>query len=217
MGHITNTTSTLFGYFARFRFPKIIQIVVNKAYASMFKIDLSEFDELNSYDSLNALFTRKLKTPRKISDQTKDIISPCDGLITQVGKISSSKALQIKAREYDIKTLLTQYSLFASKYSSRFEDGHYMNFYLSPKDYHCYHSPCDLTIHKSIHISGRLFPVNLKFLLTLQIQKKEQYELYEYLELMLNLQERILRYSQQVKVLSMRGPLPMQMVNNIQS
>ena len=39
-----------------------------------------------------------------------------------------------------------------------------MNFYLSPKDYHRYHAPCDFKLLKLIHVPGKLYPVNLKYL-----------------------------------------------------
>jgi phosphatidylserine decarboxylase len=39
-----------------------------------------------------------------------------------------------------------------------------MNFYLSPKDYHRYHLPYDCNITKLIHIPGKLYPVNFRYL-----------------------------------------------------
>lgn len=164
MRHITNVISTIFGHFAKIRFPYIIQIQINKIYTKIFDIDFSEFSDINSYKSLNELFTRKLIIKRKIPTSEKDIISPCDSLITQAGKINNLTAMQVKGREYSIRNFLTRNSAFYEKFSSRFEGGDYINFYLSPRDYHCYHAPCDLKITKSIHISGKLFPVNLKFL-----------------------------------------------------
>jgi transcription antitermination factor NusG len=46
-----------------------------------------------------------------------------------------------------------------------------MNFYLSPKDYHRYHAPCDFKLLKLIHVPGKLYPVNLKYL-------KKEFELF---------------------------------------
>ena len=46
-----------------------------------------------------------------------------------------------------------------------------MNFYLSPKDYHRYHAPTDFRITKLIHVPGKLYPVNLKYL-------KKEFELF---------------------------------------
>ena len=36
----------------------------------------------------------------------------------------------------------------------------YANFYLSPKDYHHYHAPCDLEILETRYFAGKLLPVN---------------------------------------------------------
>ncbi|GAA9264435.1 hypothetical protein BTM381_10950 [Helicobacter pylori] len=36
----------------------------------------------------------------------------------------------------------------------------YVNFYLSPKDYHHYHAPCDLEILEARYFAGKLLPVN---------------------------------------------------------
>jgi exosortase/archaeosortase family protein len=46
----------------------------------------------------------------------------------------------------------------------RLEDGEYINCYLSPKDYHRFHIPCDLTVRKAVHIPGKLYPVNIPYL-----------------------------------------------------
>ena len=95
-------------------------------------------------------------------DENKNtIISPTDSLITQCGQIQNDIALQIKGMQYSVEELLTYYC------SSNFEkvkDGSFMNFYLSPKDYHRYHAPCDFKLLKLIHVPGKLYPVNLKYL-----------------------------------------------------
>ena len=164
MNHFTNILSTLFGYLAKCNFPTAIQSKINAFYGSLFKIDLSDFEPMSSYKNLNALFTRKLTSPRKIDDSPKSIISPCDGLITQFGKIADNQALQIKGQSYRINDFLTIHSFFDKDKGASFDGGDYINFYLSPKDYHCYHAPCDMVVHKAIHIPGALFPVNLKYL-----------------------------------------------------
>ncbi|HZV93584.1 MAG TPA: archaetidylserine decarboxylase, partial [Caldimonas sp.] len=44
--------------------------------------------------------------------------------------------------------------------AARFEDGHFATLYLSPKDYHRIHMPCDGTLERMIHVPGSLFSVN---------------------------------------------------------
>ena len=58
--------------------------------------------------------------------------------------------------EYSVSELLGQSEL----------EGEYdfANIYLSPKDYHHYHVPCDITIKKAIYIPGKLYSVAAKWL-----------------------------------------------------
>ena len=63
--------------------------------------------------------------------------------------------------EYSVEELLTYY---CSSNFEKIKDGSFMNFYLSPKDYHRYHAPCDFKLLKLIHVPGKLYPVNLKYL-----------------------------------------------------
>ena len=159
--HITNIISQCFGKFAKTKFPPFIQRVINKSYVKFLKLDMSEFRNPKFYVSLNDLFTRELAIQREINKDENIIISPTDSFITQCGKLEGDIALQIKGMEYSVEELLTYYC------SSNFEkirNGYFMNFYLSPKDYHRYHSPSDFTLKKLIHVPGKLYPVNIKYL-----------------------------------------------------
>ena len=159
--HITNLLSQYFGKFAKKEFPRPIQEFINGAYTKFMKLDLKEFKNSKHYKSLNELFTRDLIIKRDI-DISKDIfISPTDSLITECGKLKNDTALQIKGMEYSVEELLTYY---CRDNFSKVENGDFMNFYLSPKDYHRYHSPVDFKLKKLIHVPGKLYPVNLKYL-----------------------------------------------------
>ena len=159
--HITNLLSQYFGKFAKKEFPRPIQELINGSYTKFMKLDLKEFKSSKHYKSLNELFTRDLIIKREI-DGSKDIfISPTDSLITELGKLKNDTALQIKGMEYSVEELLTYY---CRDNFSKVENGDFMNFYLSPKDYHRYHSPVDFKLKKLIHVPGKLYPVNLKYL-----------------------------------------------------
>lgn len=58
---LSNALSRLFGSVAGYEFPSFIQKGINALYVKIFKIDLSEFESLENYKSLSALFTRSLK------------------------------------------------------------------------------------------------------------------------------------------------------------
>ncbi len=159
---ITNTISRLFGSFARARFPFVLQQTINFAYVKLMGVDLSEFDKLSSYKSLNELFTRKLKTQRKFDQGSHTFISPSDSLVTECGDIFVSTSMQIKGFYYKVDELLA--SQIEAKNIKKIYNGKYINFYLSPKDYHRYHSPIDMYVKKAVHVPGLLYPVNLKYL-----------------------------------------------------
>jgi phosphatidylserine decarboxylase len=86
------------------------------------------------------------------------IISPCDALITECGRVTDKTIFQIKGVSYSVDPLLLNID------AKIFEGGSYQNFYLSPRDYHHYHAPCDLKLIRVVHIPGRLYPVNKLFL-----------------------------------------------------
>jgi phosphatidylserine decarboxylase len=159
--HITNIISQYFGKFASKEFPPFFQRIVNNSYAKLMKLDLKEFKKAKFYKSLNALFTRELIIQREFDKDEKIIISPTDSLITQCGKIEKDIALQIKGMEYSVEELLTYY---CKDNYERVKNGEFMSFYLSPKEYHRYHAPSDFILKKLIHVPGKLYPVNLKYL-----------------------------------------------------
>ena len=156
---ITNLISNQFHKLASHEFSKGVQSFINNGYVNLLGLDMSEFKEPSEYESLNALFTRGFETPREIDGDEKSVIAPCDSKVTQFGKLNRKVALQIKGMKYFIDDLLTNNCDW-----KRVVDGEYANFYLSPKDYHRYHAPLDLKIKKLIHIPGKLYPVNMRYL-----------------------------------------------------
>lgn len=155
----TNLLSRAFGRFAAHPFAQPFQSWINRAYVRMMKLDMREFDDPEAYASLTALFTRALKSPRSIDAAANAFISPCDALVSACGTIDAGLAMQIKGREYDINALLGEHVSDAAK--TALDDGDYLNLYLSPRDYHRYHAPCDLQVLQAIHIPGKLYPVNI--------------------------------------------------------
>lgn len=159
--HITSLVSHYFGKFAGYSFTPLLQRFINTCYVKLLGLDMREFGEPGEYKTLNALFTRALKTERSLPEEEKILLSGVDALITEAGKIVKGKAYQIKGMAYDLQTLLGSYHTAAAEW---LEGGEYINFYLSPKDYHRYHMPLDLKVHALTHIPGKLYPVNFPFL-----------------------------------------------------
>lgn len=158
----TSLISRLFGKFASTKFPTWIQYIINKSYVGLMHVDLSDFLKVSEYKSLNELFTRALIKHRDFDKSKNNFISPCDGFITQCGTLKQATALQIKGFSYNISDLLSDKIDDESK--SKLEGGKYINFYLSPRDYHRYHAPIDMKVNKAIHIPGKLYPVNFTWL-----------------------------------------------------
>ena len=159
--HYTSAISSLFGKFASREFSSSFQGFINRSYVSLMGLDMSEFKEPSSYHTLNALFTRAFEKEREIDSSPTVIISPADSLVTEFGEIVEGRAYQIKGMEYQID------ELFGSDYQDQaklLDGGDFINFYLSPKDYHRYHIPLDLTIKSLTHIPGKLYPVNMQLL-----------------------------------------------------
>jgi phosphatidylserine decarboxylase len=156
--HITSIISQSFGKFANKEFPKWFQKIVNNSYVSLMGLDMSEFNSPKTYKSLNALFTRKLLEDRKYDLDAQAFISPCDSLISESGELKDDYALQIKGMRYSSDELLGDN--FSSDEKRVIHDGSFINFYLSPKDYHRYHIPTNLKVLRAVHIPGKLYPVN---------------------------------------------------------
>jgi len=159
--HFTSVISNVFGKFASKRFPSIIQHMINASYVKLMGLDMSEFRAPATYETLNALFTRALEVERPMPKAKRALISGVDALVTDYGTIKEGKAYQIKGMSYSIGKLFGEYHKEAASWV---EGGEFMNFYLSPKDYHRYHMPFDLKIHALTHIPGKLYPVNFPLL-----------------------------------------------------
>ena len=156
--HITSLISQNFGKFANKAFPKWFQNIINRGYVSIMGLDMGEFYPPSHYKTLNELFTRKLREARRYSLDGSDFISPCDALISELGEVKEDYALQIKGMRYKVDELLTDE--IAQEAKAELEGGSFINFYLSPKDYHRYHIPLNLQVLKVVHVPGKFYPVN---------------------------------------------------------
>lgn len=92
----SSCASRMFGIFASKSFSKSIQNIINKTYVKLMKVDLSECLHVESYKSLNELFTRGLKKPRQFSSLEDEFISPCDAFISECGDIKEQKLCRLK-------------------------------------------------------------------------------------------------------------------------
>lgn len=157
--HFTSAISQAFGKFASKEFSLPVQKFINKAYVNLMGLDMTDFHAPNTYRSLNALFTRHLREDRKYSLDAQDFISPCDSWISECGSLDKEYALQIKGMSYKVDDFIGDN--FTQEEKNLMHDGEFINFYLSPKDYHRYHIPTNLKVLKAVHVPGKFFPVNM--------------------------------------------------------
>lgn len=125
----------------------------------LYDVDLSEAANPDpaAYRSFNDFFTRALRPDaRPQSDDPRSILSPADGLVSELGDIRSGRLLQAKGRDYSLLELLGGDGLWAE----RFLGGRFATIYLSPRDYHRVHAPLSGALSRMIHVPGRLFSVN---------------------------------------------------------
>lgn len=111
--------------------------------------------DIASYKSFNDFFTRPLKPGARPIAAT-DLVCPVDGAISQFGRIERDQIFQAKGHRYSTLALVGGDAALASQ----FEDGHFATLYLSPRDYHRIHMPCDGRLRRMIHVPGELFSVN---------------------------------------------------------
>jgi phosphatidylserine decarboxylase len=111
--------------------------------------------DIASYSSFNEFFTRPLK-PNARPLAKADFICPVDGAISQFGNIEKDQIFQAKGHYYSTLALVAGQQSLASK----FDNGFFACLYLSPKDYHRIHMPCDGTLKSMTYVPGDLFSVN---------------------------------------------------------
>jgi phosphatidylserine decarboxylase len=111
--------------------------------------------DIDSYTSFNEFFTRPLKDGARPLAKA-DFICPVDGAISQFGDVKDHQIFQAKGHSFTTAALVGGDADLAAN----FRHGHFANLYLSPKDYHRIHMPCDGRLTRMIYVPGELFSVN---------------------------------------------------------
>ncbi len=111
--------------------------------------------DIASYKTFNEFFTRPLRVDARPLAQA-DFICPVDGAISQFGVIDQDQIFQAKGHYYSTLALLAGQKDLANK----FDHGHFACLYLSPKDYHRIHMPCDGRLKRMEYVPGDLYSVN---------------------------------------------------------
>ncbi len=148
--------SILMHRLCRCRWPWLKNAMI-KAIIKQYQVDMSlvEQQDINAFEHFNAFFTRALR-PEVRPLAPSELLSPVDGIISQLGHINEGRIVQAKGQNYTVAELLGNDMALADQFS----DGQFATIYLSPRDYHRIHMPCSGRLHHMRYIPGKLFSVN---------------------------------------------------------
>lgn len=146
----------LAGHFARRPADPLVRWMIRN-FIARYQVNMAEAanPDIDSYASFNAFFTRALKPgARPLADA--DLVCPVDGAISQFGAIEQDQIFQAKGHSYSTRALVGG----DAKLAEQFQDGSFATIYLSPRDYHRIHMPCDGRLLQMIYVPGELYSVN---------------------------------------------------------
>ena len=134
-----------------------ITTAIIRRFVARYGVNMAEAADprIESYASFNEFFTRPLKPgARPLADAPW--ICPVDGAISQFGAIERDQIFQAKGHHYSTRALVGGDAALAAQ----FDNGTFATIYLSPKDYHRIHMPCQGRLVRMIYVPGDLFSVN---------------------------------------------------------
>ena len=126
-------------------------------FVGRYGVDMNEAanPDIASYKSFNEFFTRPLKAGARPQAEAH-FLCPVDGAISQFGPIERDQIFQAKGHSYSTTALVGG----DRELAAQFQDGTFATLYLSPRDYHRIHMPCDGRLTRMIYVPGELFSVN---------------------------------------------------------
>jgi len=148
---------TLFaGWVARSRWGGVTQWII-RDFVARYSVNMAEADnpDIASYTSFNDFFTRALRADARPLAAAR-FTCPVDGAVSQCGPIERDQVFQAKGHSYSTTALLGGDAALAARY----DNGSFATLYLSPRDYHRIHMPCDGRLLRMVHVPGDLFSVN---------------------------------------------------------
>jgi len=171
MYHYTRTVSRINGYIATMYMPQFMRPYVYGLYSSVYGVDVTDFiGKFEDYERPVDFFTRRVK-PRKIEKSDNVMLAPADSKILSISEVTNDSVFLVKGVNYSFTELVTGIENqtpskdFLDKLKKDKKNKLYsVIYYLSPGDYHRYHSPAEINIKQRIHIAGLLWPVKPAFI-----------------------------------------------------
>ncbi len=129
-----------------------------RQFVATYDVDMTDAARgIGQFASFNDFFTRELKPgARPLADAAQHILSPADGAVSQVGRITQGRIFQAKGRDFTVAEILGH----GEDAAQRFEGGRFITIYLSPRDYHRVHMPAYGKLRSTAYVPGDLFSVN---------------------------------------------------------
>ncbi|KHK49828.1 phosphatidylserine decarboxylase [Ralstonia sp. A12] len=146
----------LLGFLAHRRAGMLTHWVVRR-FIARYDVNMAEAaqSEPGAYATFNDFFTRALRPDVRPMATTR-LICPVDGAISQFGRIELDQIFQAKGKLFSSSALLAGNEELARQ----FDDGLFATIYLSPRDYHRVHMPCDGRLLSMSYVPGELYSVN---------------------------------------------------------
>lgn len=153
-----NLMSRIAGVIAAIRWPQPLMKLNVWMFGKIFGVNFAEVKApLSTFGNIQEFFVRELVDGARPVDPAPDaFVSPCDGAWGSCGAVDDDVAIQVKGIPYSVQKLLDD----PAGDRGRYHGGTFATLYLSPKDYHRFHVPCDLVIERTRYIPGALWPVN---------------------------------------------------------
>lgn len=130
-----------------------------KSFVKIYNVNMQEAEQPDpsQYQTFNEFFVRPLKEgARPIVADPNELALPADGTISQLGSITQNKIIQAKNHNYTLDALLA----CDKQMVMMFQNGLFVTTYLSPRDYHRVHMPCNGILREMLYVPGELFSVN---------------------------------------------------------
>ena len=145
----------LVGRLSRIESPLLTRFLI--ALWRLFAEDLRLHEaEKQSFSSLQDCFTRRLKPDaRPIDENTQIVISPCDAVVGECGRIQGTQVFQAKGFPYEIGELIPDL-----KQQELYRGGIYVTLRLKSSMYHRFHAPVHCRTEDISYISGDTWNVN---------------------------------------------------------
>jgi phosphatidylserine decarboxylase len=147
--------ATLFvGWVSRLEQPWLCRIIL-AVWGLFTELDLSEAEQ-KRFRSLQEFFTRGLKEgARAVDPDPATLVSPCDGIVGELGQVRQGSVLQAKGFPYTLMDLLGDEELVRN-----YLDGSFVTLRLTSNMYHRFHAPHDCRVEGVTSVSGDTWNVN---------------------------------------------------------